>query len=306
MPKRKSHRKPRLAWAPYHHLLAYHLAQGPPSEGGPQAHPRPRSPSPSPAPPVLRASPSWRKPSPEALERARAYEITDALESLCRGARSEARLRLDRLLLAYARSGFAPEAALREVHLDYRSMDDVPPLTEAEVAAYARLFWDFLSLGDPESASGNDPADGTAYLEAAMPGSEEVAVWRGERPLARVRASCLVLRGLARPDFGGAVAVRVNDVMGRLVTQIEADVAELGTAGGDPKALKDRAMLLARLSLAQDRLRRGQDVDAGAAEVAFGLDELFGEIEEGRARRRTMRPDVPWEDPAALIRQPAP
>ena len=94
--------------------------------------------------------------------------------------------------------------------------------------------------------------------------------------------------------------------MGRLVTQIEADVAELGSKDGDPKALKDRAMLLARLSLAQDRLRRGQDVDAGAAEVAFGLDELFGEIEEGRARHRAVRPDVPWEDPAALIRQPAP
>ena len=302
MPKRKA----RLSWAPYHHLLAYFLAQGfslkdarkstrdlaalafPGASGG-----------------AAGVAVSWRKPSAEAIARARGFEVTDALESLCRGPRSEARLRLDRLLLAYTRSGFATDAALREVHLDYRSMDDVPPLTEAEVAAYAHLFWNFLSLCAPGSALSNDPTAGTAYLEAAMPGSEELAVWRGERPLARVRASCLVLRGLARPDFGGTVAVRINDVMGRLVTQIEADVAELGTAGSDPKALNDRATLLTRLSLAQDRLRRGQEVDAGA-ETAFGLDELFGEIAEGRARHRAVRPDVPWEDPAALIRQTNP
>ena len=303
MPKRKTHRKPRLAWAPYHHLLAYHLARGLSLK---EARKRTRDRVALAFPALPGVAVSWRKPSAEAIDRARGFEVTDALESLCRGPRSEARLRLDRLLLAYARSGFATDAALREVHLDYRSMDDVPPLTEAEVAAYAHLFWDFLSLCATGGASSNDPTDGTAYLEAAMPGSEELAVWRGERPLARVRASCLVLRGLARPDFGGTVAVRINDVMGRLVTQIEADVAELGTAGSDPKALNDRATLLTRLSLAQDRLRRGQDVDAGAAEIAFGLDELFGEIEEGRARHRAVRPDVPWEDPAALIRQPAP
>lgn len=303
MPKRKSRRQTRLAWAPYRNLLAYHLGRGLSLK---EARKCARTQTAVAFPDASGIAVSWRKPSPEAVERARAHEVTAALESLCRGPRSEARLRLDRLLLAYARSGFAADTALREIHLDYRSMDDVPPLTEAEVAAYAHLFWDFLSLGVPGVASSHGPDNGTAYLEAAMPGSEELAVWRGERPLARVRASCLVLRGLARPDFGGAVAVRVNDIMGRLVTQIEADVVELGTKDGDPKALKDRAMLLARLSLAQDRLRRGQDVDAGAAEAAFGLDELLGEIEEGRARHRAVRPDVPWEDPAALIRQPAP
>lgn len=299
MPKRTSRRPTRLTWAPYLNLLAHHLARGLSLK---EARKRARSQAAAAFPDVTSVPVSWRKPPTEAVERAGDVELTDALESLCRGARSEARLRLDRLLLAYARSGFAAEAALREVHLDYRSMDDVPPLTEAEVAAYAALFWDFLSLDNPDA--------GLAYLEAAMPDSEELAIWRGERPLARVRASCVVLRGLARPDFGGPVAVRVNDVMGRLVTQIETAVEELGTkdggAVGDPKALKDRAMLLARLSLTQDRLRRGQDVDAGAAETAFGLDELLGEIEEGRARRGAARPGVPWKDPAALIRPTSP
>ena len=109
------------------------------------------------------ATPSWRKPPAEVVAAAQAWEITEPLRSLLRGRRPEARLRLDRLLLAYARGGFVPAAALREVHLDYQAMDDVPPLTEAEVATYAHVFWDFLSLDDPDA--------GLAYLAVSLPGS---------------------------------------------------------------------------------------------------------------------------------------
>lgn len=284
MPRRSStsNRRKGTSWVPYRLLVAYFVACGKHLN---TAHKLARD-FIKPAFPADPAPTSRRKPTDEAVERAGGFELTPALVSLCRGPRPDGRRRLDHLLLAYARSGFAPEAALHEVFLDYRSMNDVPALTEAEVATYAGLCWDFLSL--------DDHAAGLAYLEATMPDSEELAIWHGEPPLAGVRATCTVLRGLGRSDFGGAVVVRVNDIMGQLAEQIDGDVVELGNADPnrhpDTKALKDRAMLMARLSLTQDRLRRGQETDPAMDDAVFGLDELLGEIEEGRERRASRRP----------------
>src|SRR5690606_16972098 len=94
MAKPKPH--PQSPWVPYQNLLAYFLARGSSLKEArklARAHVALAFPGDG-------ATPSWRKPPAEVVAAAQAWEITEPLRSLLRGRRPEARLRLDRLLLA--------------------------------------------------------------------------------------------------------------------------------------------------------------------------------------------------------------
>lgn len=101
-------------------------------------------------------------------------------EFLVRGRRRGRRI-LDRLILAFAASGFNADDTVKKAYKEYETAPDVPELTENDVATYHSFCWNF-------AGANIDWDEAVNWVSRHFPNTDEERIVRGDLSVSSVRA----------------------------------------------------------------------------------------------------------------------
>lgn len=222
----------------------------------------------------------WPKPSDGDFRMLQDARFSRELEAFILRGRRGSREVLDRLILAYASQGLAPEDVYAESKADYDSVRGVTKLSQEDVTNYGIFYWDFATLFQLR--------DGVDWLNRHGLYTES-SILAGDISLDDVRATLGVERGL---DFERRLRVltyKNSRVMERILDQmLEMQKEEMiGQGRNATEYLKNSAAFVAS-AIAMMKLYRdsSESTDTGGSLADIIKMRMDAAAEESEAARK--------------------